>query len=38
MDRVFGDPEVMRYCKGVKSPEQVRKWLQDYLKYDHGLS
>lgn len=37
MNRVFGDPEVGRYCGGVKSPEQVRKWLLGCLQDYHEL-
>jgi len=28
MNRVFGDPEVMRYGDGVQAPEWVDDWLQ----------
>jgi RimJ/RimL family protein N-acetyltransferase len=27
MDRVFGDPEVMRFGDGVRSPQWVRSWI-----------
>lgn len=27
MDRIFGDSEVMRFCDGTKTPEQVRQWI-----------
>lgn len=37
MDHVFGDPDVSRYCGGVKSPEQVRKWLRGCLQDYHEL-
>ena len=42
MDRVFGDPEVMRYGSGVQTPEWVRKWLRGcledyYQKWGFGL-
>jgi ribosomal-protein-alanine N-acetyltransferase len=37
MDRVFGDPEVMQYGKGVKSPERVRQWLRGCLQDYHEL-
>jgi [ribosomal protein S5]-alanine N-acetyltransferase len=42
MDRVFGDAEVMKYGRGVQSPEWVRNWLrgclQDYYsKWGFGL-
>jgi RimJ/RimL family protein N-acetyltransferase len=35
MDRVFGDPEVMRYGDGIKQPEWVRKWLRGCLEDYH---
>jgi ribosomal-protein-alanine N-acetyltransferase len=42
MERVFGDPEVMRYGDGTKDAEWVRKWLrgclEDYFgKWGFGL-
>jgi RimJ/RimL family protein N-acetyltransferase len=42
MDRVFGDPEVMRYGRGPQSPEWVRRWLRGclenyHLKWGFGL-
>ena len=37
MDRVFGDPEVMRFGGGIKTPEQVRKWLRGCLQDYHEL-
>ena len=30
MDRLFGDPEVMRYGRGMQSPQWVRRWLADW--------
>jgi ribosomal-protein-alanine N-acetyltransferase len=35
MERVFCDPEVMRYGAGVQSPEWVRKWLRGCLEDYH---
>jgi [ribosomal protein S5]-alanine N-acetyltransferase len=31
MDRVFGDPEVMRYGPGVQTQPWVRNWLRDCM-------
>jgi [ribosomal protein S5]-alanine N-acetyltransferase len=40
MDRVFGDPEVMRYGSGVQAQTWVRNWLRnsmdDYQKFGFG--
>jgi RimJ/RimL family protein N-acetyltransferase len=35
MDRVFGDPEVMRYSSGIKHPDWVRNWLRRCLEDYH---
>jgi ribosomal-protein-alanine N-acetyltransferase len=35
MDRVFGDPEVMRYGRGPQTPEWVRTWLRKCLEDYH---
>jgi ribosomal-protein-alanine N-acetyltransferase len=35
MDRVFGDPEVMRFGRGPQTPEWVRTWLQTCLANYH---
>lgn len=42
MDRIFGDPHVMKYSSGVKQPEWVRNWLNRclddyYQKWGFGL-
>lgn len=42
LERIFCDPEVMRYSSGVKTPQWVRKWLhgclEDYFqKWGFGL-
>jgi [ribosomal protein S5]-alanine N-acetyltransferase len=42
MDRVFGDPEVMRYGDGMRTPEWVRRWVagwtdQYYLAWGFGM-
>jgi hypothetical protein len=31
VDRVFGDPEVMRFGDGVRSPQWVRSWITAWL-------
>lgn len=31
MDRVFGDPEVMRYGDGVRTPQWVRSWIVGWV-------
>jgi ribosomal-protein-alanine N-acetyltransferase len=41
MGRVFGDPEVMRYGEGVRSPQWVRSWIagwidEHYLQWGFG--
>jgi RimJ/RimL family protein N-acetyltransferase len=35
MDRVFGDPEVMKYSRGVETPQWVRGWLRGCLEDYH---
>jgi hypothetical protein len=35
MDRVFGDPEVMKHSSGMQSPDWVRKWLRGCLEDYH---
>ena len=35
MDRVFGDPEVLRYGRGPQTPEWVRNWLRGCLENYH---
>lgn len=42
LDRVFGDPEVMRFGDGVRPPEWVRQWIRDYVddhyrQWDFGM-
>ncbi len=31
MDHIFGDPEVMRYGRGVQTPQWVRNWLRGWV-------
>ena len=31
VDRVFGDPEVMRYGNGLKTQQAVREWVRGYI-------
>jgi [ribosomal protein S5]-alanine N-acetyltransferase len=35
MDRVFGDPQVMKFGRGTQSPEWVRGWLRGCLEDYH---
>jgi ribosomal-protein-alanine N-acetyltransferase len=37
MDRVFGDPDVMKFGSGPKNPEWVREWLHRCLEDYHKL-